>query len=82
MKNEELRMKNYRLSRVLPNVSAAFLLCISSFFVAGCATHIRCNESARLMQRADFDAAKTAAPEWCRDALKTINNLELELERR
>lgn len=43
---------------------------------------IRYNESARLMQRADFDAAKTAAPEWCRDALKTINELELEIERR
>lgn len=34
------------------------------------------------MQRTDFDAAKTAAPEWCRDALKTINTLELEIERR
>ena len=50
--------------------------------LGGCATHIRYNESARLIQRADFDAAKTAAPEWCRDALKTINALELEVERR
>ena len=48
---------------------------------SGCTTHLRYNESARLMQRTDFNAAKTAAPEWCRDALKTINALELEIER-
>ena len=38
--------------------------------------------AARLMQRPDFPAARAAAPEWCRDALKTINALEYELERR
>jgi hypothetical protein len=27
-------------------------------------------------------AARAAAPEWCRDALKTINALETDLERR
>ncbi|MBO6102913.1 MAG: hypothetical protein J6P03_06630 [Opitutales bacterium] len=34
----------------------------------------------RLMKRPDFARAKAAAPEWCRDALKTINYLEMELE--
>lgn len=48
----------------------------------GCATHQRLNNSERLTQRADFNAAVTAAPEWCREALKTINRLEYELERR
>ena len=57
-------------------------LCLIAVLLGSCAAHIRYNESARLMQRADFDAAKTAAPEWCRDALKTINDLELEIERR
>ena len=33
----------------------------------------------RLMQRPDYPPA---APEWCRDALKTINALEYELERK
>jgi len=40
------------------------------------------DNSARLMQRPDFDAARAAAPKWCRDALKTINALEYELERK
>lgn len=39
------------------------------------------NNSARLMARPDFAAAKAAAPEWCRDALKTVNSLEYELEK-
>ncbi len=50
---------------------------------AGCATTpVRLDHSARLMARPDFAAARAAAPEWCRDALKTINALELEIERR
>ena len=51
-----------------------------SALLAGCA-NVRLDNSARLVERQDFEAAKTAAPEWCRDALKTINALELELER-
>ena len=35
----------------------------------------------RLMSRPDFQSARMAAPEWCRDALKTINELQYELER-
>lgn len=34
----------------------------------------------RLMERPDFPQAASAAPEWCRDALKTINSLERKLE--
>jgi hypothetical protein len=32
------------------------------------------------MARPDFEAAALAAPEWCRDALKTINELEARVE--
>ena len=45
-------------------------------------THARYDNAKRLIDRADFEAARVAAPEWCRDALKTINELELEIERR
>lgn len=50
--------------------------------LSGCNTHIRLNNSERLINRDDFDVARESAPEWCRDALKTINALELEIERR
>jgi hypothetical protein len=48
---------------------------------AGCVS-ARHDNAARLVDRPDFDAARAAAPEWCRDALKTINALEYELERK
>lgn len=49
--------------------------------LSGCAIfHARYDNAARLMRRPDFAAAKAAAPEWCRDALKTINDLEWKLE--
>lgn len=54
-----------------------------SFVSSGCATApVRLENSARLIARPDFAAARAAAPEWCRDALKTINQLEHELERK
>lgn len=56
-------------------------LLLLSLALAGCAT-TRHDNAARLIKRADFEAARAAAPEWCRDALKTINALEYELERR
>ena len=74
MKNEELRIR-------IKCVFTFFVLSFS-FFVAGCMTHARYDNAQRLINRADFDAARVAAPEWCRDALKTINELELEIERR
>lgn len=48
--------------------------------LTGC-YHPRLNNSQRLINRPDFPAATQAAPEWVRDALKTINSLEYELER-
>lgn len=36
--------------------------------------------ASRLISRPDFNSAALAAPEWVRDALKTINALEEELE--
>jgi hypothetical protein len=37
-------------------------------------------ESQRLIGRPDFTPAAQAAPDWVRDALRTINRLEFELE--
>lgn len=39
----------------------------------------RPNHVQRLMAHPQFQAVKTAAPAWARDALTTINNLQLEL---
>ena len=50
--------------------------------LAGCQTHLRYDNAARLMQRDDFSDAAIHAAGWVEDALTTINNLELELERR
>lgn len=67
--------------------NSSFLILSSSFLIlatmlSGCTTfHARLNNSERLINRADFDAAVNAAPEWVEEALLTINNLELEIER-
>lgn len=42
--------------------------------------HVKLDNSQRLMSRPDFPAAVRAAPEWTRDALKTINALEMQIE--
>lgn len=57
-------------------------VCAVALLLGGCMTHARYDNAQRLINRADFDAARVAAPEWCREALKTINELELEIERR
>ncbi|EIP96887.1 hypothetical protein OpiT1DRAFT_01314 [Opitutaceae bacterium TAV1] len=51
-----------------------------SLALSGCVS-VKLDNSARLMQRPDWPAVRDAAPEWARDALKTINALEYELER-
>lgn len=56
-------------------ISAMLLLSLCS-----CVT-VELDNAQRLIARPDFEAARAAAPEWCRDALKTINNLEYEIER-
>ena len=55
---------------------------VAMTILSGCNMHVRLNNAERLINRPDFDVARTTAPEWCRDALKTINELELEIERR
>ena len=46
---------------------------------AGCLS-VKLENSQRLMDRPDFEAAAIAAPEWVKDALKTINELEERIE--
>ena len=77
-------MKTARSCRRPPARACFFplLIAISAGFLAGCNSAVRLDNAARLMRRPDFPAARAAAPEWCRDALKTINALEYELERR
>lgn len=60
------------------------VLCLLSsvLWLSACAsTPVQLNHADRLLARPDFPAARAAAPEWCRDALKTINALEADLER-
>jgi len=54
------------------------MLCLS-VSLSGCVS-VKLENSQRLMARPDFEAAVLAAPEWCRDALKTINELEARVE--
>lgn len=72
IQNPEFRSQKPR--RLVP---ACFV--ISTVVLFGC-TSVRLDNSARLIARPDFPAARAAAPEWCRDALKTINALEAQLE--
>ena len=48
-------------------------------FSTGCLA-MKLENAERLMNRPDFQPAAQAAPEWVRDALKTINALEEQLE--
>ena len=47
--------------------------------LSGC-IHTKYENALRLMDRPNFAAAAESAPEWVRDALKTVNSLEHELE--
>ncbi|MBI5770820.1 MAG: hypothetical protein HZA93_23790 [Verrucomicrobia bacterium] len=61
----------------------ALLVLFVAIALAGCATPpVQLDNAARLIARPDFEAARQAAPEWCRDALKTINQLEYTQERK
>lgn len=57
------------------------VLLMTLWLMNGCAT-VQLNNSNRLIARPDFRQAATAAPEWVRQALQTINALEYELERK
>lgn len=71
-----------RLIKGLEMIAKAISFCAVAALLSGCMTHARYDNAQRLIARPDFAAARVAAPEWCRDALKTINELELEIERR
>ena len=47
--------------------------------LTGC-LNAKLENSQRLMDRPDFHAAAIAAPDWVKDALKTINELEERIE--
>lgn len=65
-----------RLLRMLPLTLALTLL-------SGClAPRVSLDNAQILMDREDFQAAAQAAPEWTRAALKTINQLEQQIEER
>lgn len=66
----------------LKSASLTKTLLLTLLLTAGCQSRVRLENSNRLIARPDFPQAAKAAPEWCRDALKTINALELELERK
>ncbi|AHF89515.1 hypothetical protein OPIT5_03760 [Opitutaceae bacterium TAV5] len=61
-------------------LTALLSLSLLSGCLSGCVS-AKLDNGARLMRRPDFEAARLAAPEWCRDALHTIADLEYELER-
>ena len=54
------------------------------WMACGCATteSVRLENVDRLAGRAGFEAAAAASPEWVREALRTVAELEYELERK
>ena len=66
-----------QLIRLRRNRNALLTLALVALSSAACVT---LENSARLRARSDFPTAAMAAPEWVRDALKTINALEYRLE--
>lgn len=59
------------------------LILILAASLSGCAAHLTPNYPAsgnvgRLMKRPDYAAAKGAAPEFTRDALKTVSDLQYQ----
>jgi len=52
--------------------------------MAGCATAlppaVTSGNAQRLMERPDAEAARRAAPYWCKDALHTIIDLETQIK--
>jgi hypothetical protein len=58
------------------------LLTLSVFLVSGCTTATKLENSQRLIKHPQFPRAAFHAPDFTREALKTINRLEYELERK
>jgi len=61
-------------------LSALLLMSLLLALATSCATPRTLNNVDRLIARPDFNAAAQAAPDWVRDALYTITDLEYELE--
>ena len=57
------------------------MLLLMLLLMSGCVS-VKLETSGRLMRHPEFPAAAQAAPEFTREALKTINGLEYEIERR
>lgn len=57
------------------------LVCFVVALLSGC-TAVQLNNSDRLIAHPQFRDAARAAPVWTSEALKTINRLEAEIERR
>jgi hypothetical protein len=69
--------ENSRHSRGVPLRTLLLMLLLTS----GCVS-VKLENSERLMRHPGFPAAAQAAPEFTREALKTINGLEYAIERR
>lgn len=76
------------IRKATPNGAAlALALALAGFSLVGCASAPERGYAAssgnvgRLLARPDFEAAAKASPEWVRDALKTVNSLEADVQR-
>jgi hypothetical protein len=56
-------------------------LLLLTALLAGCVTAPTVNHIPRLLAHPEFPAVREAAPEWARDALETINDLQRENEK-
>ena len=72
--SELLRNQKHQVGVLLKTLPLMLLL-------SGCVS-VSLNNSERLMQHPEFEAAAQAAPAFTTEALKTINRLEYELERK
>lgn len=55
------------------------MLLMGIMILSACGS-VKLDNSKRLTKRSDFEQVRIYAPEWARDALKTINYLESEIE--
>lgn len=74
-------LENNRRSSGVPKRMLLLTLLLTLLLMSGCVS-VKLENSERLMRHPEFPAAAQAAPEFTREALKTINGLEYEIERR
>ena len=58
------------------------LILLLMLLVSACQTPptVQTGNVERLIRRPDFEAARLASPEWCRDALYTVSDLEAQIK--